>query len=100
MEDSGEYRFDSVLLALAEQHKGGVPEVMISNSTMFASNPFSISRKNINCAISSSFSAAGNDCWIFSTKNRFLCRWKRGRVANREYIYGKQKMTKKTQLQY
>lgn len=27
MSESEEYRFDSILLALAEQHKGGVPEV-------------------------------------------------------------------------
>lgn len=27
MSESEEYRFDSVLLALAEQHKGGVPDV-------------------------------------------------------------------------
>lgn len=27
MSDSEEHRFDSILLALAEQHKGGVPEV-------------------------------------------------------------------------
>lgn len=30
MSDSEEYRFDSVLLALAEQHKGGVPEVIFN----------------------------------------------------------------------
>lgn len=27
MSESEEYRFDSILLALAEQHKDGVPEV-------------------------------------------------------------------------
>lgn len=46
------YRFDGILLSLAEQHKGGVPEVIFFfNLNFFFVNIF--------------FLVVRNNCWIF-----------------------------------
>lgn len=59
MSDSEEHRFDSILLALAEQHKGGVPEVRDIN--------YFFCKKIQNNLIFSFISVAWNYRWFFGT---------------------------------
>lgn len=79
MSSSEEHRFDSILLALAEQHKNGVPEVI-------AQFDVKISVEKPHCLEYSLiiFSVAWHFGRILGTKNRFFCRWKRWRMANRK----------------
>lgn len=67
MSESEENRFDSVLLALAEQHKGGVPQVLLLKQLKRVLLP-------IKCIVDYFIAVAGNNCRILGTKNRFLCR--------------------------
>lgn len=75
MSDSGEHRFDSILLALAEQHKEGVPEVISITKTL-ASNVCDTYNQQMHNNMFVIL-VARNVSWIFSTQNRFFCWWKR-----------------------
>lgn len=76
MSDSEQYRFDSILLALAEQHKEGVPEVIseFEYRNRMARNKIVYWWRFI--------SVTGNVGWIFSSQNRLFC-WRKERwMAN------------------
>lgn len=71
MSESEENRFDSILLALAEQHKNGVPEVKSTNSQ------FELKTNNIQLFDCRWFllTALGHIGWFYGPKNGFL-RWR------------------------
>lgn len=61
MSESEENRFDSILLALAEQHKNGVPEVIFCYSESMFATPIHLNFSN--------HSATGHAGWFHGPKN-------------------------------